>query len=234
MSPESENKQVVIFVGPPGSGKGTQAEILVAEGGFYHLESSAVITEQLNAHSDGETFEAHGKTYRYGDEREKRNSGQLMTPEVVSAWMEAKIRQLAAEGKALVFSGSPRTLFEAQQQLPLHAELYGKESIHALFISVPPEESVERNTHRRSCSACRVPVPHDGTTEGLTACPRCGGKLIQREDDTPEIIRTRLDVYRKQTLPVTEAIKRYGIALHEVNGVGTIVEVAERIRKALA
>jgi adenylate kinase len=229
----SDTKQVVLFVGPPGSGKGTQADILAEEQGFTHLESSAVIAEQLGTHEDDETFEAHGKTYRYGDEREKRNTGALMTPEVVSAWMEAKIRQLAAEGKSLAFSGSPRTLFEAQQQLPLHEELYGKENIYAFFITVPPEESVERNSHRRLCRECRHTVPYTEETKALTVCPNCGGELIQREDDKPDIIRHRLDVYREQTLPVADAVKARGIPLHEIDGVGTITDVAARIRRVL-
>src|SRR3989338_8248277 len=89
---DANRKWVVILIGPPGSGKGTQAEMLAEKFGLFHLESSKVI--------------AH--------EREAWKSGQLTNPELVRAWMLEEIRSLYRKGMGIVLSGSPRTMFEAE------------------------------------------------------------------------------------------------------------------------
>lgn len=229
-----EMPKVIIMLGPVGAGKGTQADILAERHGFYHFETSKVIEEQLNAHSDQETIEVDGKTYTYGHERELFNTGILNTPEVVTFWNKEKIRSLAKQGKTIVFSGSPRTMFEAEELIPLLEELYGKDSLRLLVIQVPEEESIFRNSHRRICKQCRTPVPYTEETKNLESCPKCGGELVTRGDlDTPEVIKVRLKEYAERTKPIITYARQRSISVAEVDGIGSIEDVAERIEKAL-
>lgn len=229
-----QHKQVVILMGPPGAGKGTQAEILVEKYGFFHLESSKVIEGQFNAHDDEEAFDVRGKTYTYGQVKKQWQEGILVEPEVVSHWMQQEIRQLAEKGTSLVFSGSPRTMLEAEEQVPLHRELYGDEYIHVFNISIPPEDSIYRNSHRRICKDCRNPIPFTPETEGLKICPKCGGPIVKRGKlDDVETIKVRLVEFAERTLPIVEFIRSQGLAVHDIDGTGEISDVAARIEQHL-
>ena len=221
-------------MGPPGAGKGTQAEILVDKYGFFHLESSKVIEAQFNTHKDDEEFHVRGKTYTYGQVKQQWQDGILVEPEVVSHWIAEEIRHHANEGTSLVFSGSPRTMLEAEEQIPLHRELYGDDRIHIFHISVPAEASIHRNSHRRICQDCRNPIPFTPETEGLKTCPKCGGPIVKRGKlDDVETIKVRLVEFAERTLPIVDFIKQQGLSVHDIDGMGEIEDVAARIEEHL-
>lgn len=226
-------KRVVIFMGPVGAGKGTQADIIAEQKGHLHLESSKVIEGQFNSNPLDEEFLIDGKTYTYGEEKHLWATGKLCTPEVVSYWMKQEIRHHAREGTSLVFSGSPRTLFEAKEQVPLHKELYGIENIHVVLLGVPAETSIYRNSNRRICSSCRHPVPFSEETKNLTTCPKCGEPLMHRELDKPDVIKVRLVEYKERTLPIVEFLRESGLRVAEIDGEGDIDEVAKRVKEVL-
>jgi len=231
---EKQMPKVVILLGPPGAGKGTQAEILVEEHGFFHFETSKVLEEALRTHDPDASIEVSGKRYRFGDEKKLFDKGKLLTPAVVAHFVEKKIRQLANEGKTVVFSGSPRTIFEAQAYLPIFRELFGQEFLCVVHLVLPPEASIHRNSHRRICSQCRYPVPYFTETEGWTRCPKCAGELVRRGVlDTPDVIRVRLQEYAERTLPIVEYFKEERLLVHEVDGDASIETVAHRIAQAL-
>lgn len=229
-----DKTKVVILLGPPGAGKGTQADILAERGGFYHFETAKIIEEQIASHEPDETVSVDGKEYRYGDEEELFRSGKLNTPELVAFWVAQKIRELAKDGRKLVFSSSPRTLLEAQTLLPILVDLYGRDAIRGVWITLPAEHSIFRNTNRRICKNCRAPLPFFPETEGLTACPKCGGALMKRGSlDTPEVIRVRLQEYEERTVPIVEYLRDRGIVVNGVDGLGGIAEVAQRVENTL-
>lgn len=226
-------KRVVILMGPPGAGKGTQAEILVETYGFFHLESSKVIEAQFNTHDEDDTVDINGETFRYGLFKKQWLEGELVEPAAVSYWMQEEIRHHAAEGTSLVFSGSPRTMPEAEEQIPLHKELYGAEQMHVFYMQVPAKVSIFRNSHRRICKSCRHPIAYTPETEKLTECPKCAGELVTRELDDPEVIKVRLKEYEERTHPIVEFIRSRDIPVHEIDGMGSIEDVAARIETKL-
>lgn len=214
-------KQVVIFVAPTGAGKGTQSDMLAEKFGFLHLETSKII-------------EAKFATADPGDEqikKEKENflTGKLVTPEVVTAWVIEKIRELAAAGTSIVFSGSFRTLYEAGEEIPVVEELYGKDHIKIFYLTLSEEESVKRNSNRRICKANRHPIPNIPATQGITTCPIDGSDLVKRELDTPEVARIRYREYLNRTLPVLDFFKSRGTSVIEINGEQSIEKVSEDI-----
>ncbi|MEK7616271.1 MAG: nucleoside monophosphate kinase [Patescibacteria group bacterium] len=213
-------KQVVIFIAPPGAGKGTQSDILAKRMGFLHLETSQIIEEKFaKASLDDEDI---------NKEKENFRTGKLVTPEKVTAWVIEKIRGLAEQGTSIVFSGSFRTLYEASQEIPVVEELYGREHIKIFYITLSEEESVRRNAGRRICKANRHPILADFSGD---VCPHDGSELIKRSLDTPEVIRRRYQEYLDRTEPVLAFLKEQKYPIIEVNGVQGVEQLSHDIHQ---
>ena len=218
---QAHGKQVVIFIAPTGAGKGTQSDMLAEKFGFLHLETSKII-------------EAKFATADPNDEeikKEKENflTGKLVTPEVVTAWVIEKIRELAAKDTSIVFSGSFRTMYEAGEEIPVVEELYGKENIKIFYITLSEEESVRRNSSRRICKANRHPIPSTPEFQDITTCPQDGSELVKRDLDTPEVARIRYREYLNRTLPVLDFFKQRGSHIIEISGEQGIEKVSHDI-----
>ncbi|MCX6721302.1 MAG: nucleoside monophosphate kinase, partial [Candidatus Staskawiczbacteria bacterium] len=186
-------KQVIMLFGQPGAGKGTQAEILADKTGYYHFESSKIIEFHIKNDEPGKTYEIDGQTYKIEDERQKWESGLLNSPPLVVYWMVEKIKELAEEGKSIIFSGSPRTVYEAEREIPLFIELYGLENIRFIMLEISAQTTVFRNSHRRICELIRHSILFSPETEKLTLCPLDGSQLVKRKGlDDPETIKKRI------------------------------------------
>ena len=227
------NKKVIIIMGPPGSGKGTQSEIISGKFGYYYLESSKIIDAKLTNIEEEDFDEIDGKKYFLAEQKRKREGGEIMAAELVTSWMEKKIKELSEEGENLVIAGSPRTLYEAEKLMPLFADLYGKENIVVVSIDLSEEEAIFRSVHRRICSLVRHPILYYEETKDLTVCPLDGSKLITRKDDNTETVRIRMQKYREETLPALEYSKREGYLVKEVVGKKTPAELHYDILKVL-
>lgn len=214
-------KQVVIFIAPPGAGKGTQADMLAKQFGMYHLESSKVIEDKFASASPDDAV--------IQEEIKKNRSGILNEPKLVSEWMKERIKQLADQNTSIVFSGSPRTLFEAEQLVPFLEELYGRDYIKIFSINISDEESIRRNSARRMCKANRHPIPNLPEFQNITVCPQDGSELIHREDDHPERIRVRHQEYKNRTAPVLAYLQDHGYEIIEINGEQGIKKVSDDI-----
>ncbi len=219
------SKEVVIFIGPPGSGKGTQADLLLEEMGFYHLESSKVIEEKFKS--------APANDEAIARERELWASGKLNSPEMVRELILERIREVATEGKSIVFSGSPRTLYEAEGEMPVLEELYEPQHIHVLHLEIGEEESVRRNSKRRICAENRHPIPNLPSYEKLTKCPKDGSELITRALDTEDTIRVRFKEYLARTAPVLKLLEDRGYAIVNIDGDTTIETVHSHVADAI-
>lgn len=228
------NKQIIILFGPPGAGKGTQAELLADKLGYYHFESSKVIELCFKNESPEKTFEIEGKSYKIEDEKNKWEQGLLNSPPFVVFLMVEKIKELAEMQKSIIFSGSPRTVYEAEREIPLLKELYGQGNIIFILIEITAETTIFRNSHRRICELIRHSILFNKETEQLTKCPLDGSKLVRRKGlDDPEVIKKRLEIFKDQTFPVLKRAKKEGLSVKKVNGEQTVSDVFEDVLKVV-
>lgn len=211
---ETTPKRIALF-GPQGSGKGTQAEKITATFGVPHIAPGNIFRKAIADKTElGEKAEA------------VLNSGQLMPDEITNGL----IRERIVEEDALngfVIDGYPRNGVQADALDSMTNLSY------VIVIEIPEEESIKRISHRRSCPNCGTTYHLDfkkPKQEGM--CDSCGNDLVQRDDDKPEAIKQRLVIYRQETAPLLERYRERGI-LHEVDGMGTIEEIWERIQKVL-
>lgn len=201
-------KIAVLFMGKPGSGKGTQADFLVEKYGLVHFNTGEVIRHRI----------ANPQTAEDKREAEIYSSGKLNTFEWVANLVCESVHKYAEEGKGIVFSGSPRSLYEAERLIPQLISDYGKENVAAILLDVDDTFAVERNVGRLNCDKCGFTMTVAQEAEILQKCPRCGGNLVKRAIDTPEkILDKRLPDYYQNTVPAIEYIKKQGI-LRELNG----------------
>lgn len=202
-------KIAVVFLGKPGAGKGTQADLLVRDFGSAHFNTGEMIRRRI---ANPETDE---------DRREKAiyDSGRLNTLDWVTGMVVAEAHAYWLRGQSVVFSGSPRSLYEAEGLIPQLIQDYGKDNVYAILLNIDDSDAVTRNTSRLTCTGC-------SSTLNITAerqndagkCPRCGATLIRRTIDTREkILGERLPAYNKTTAPAVDYVRALGI-FHEING----------------
>ena len=229
-----KNKSVIILLGPPGAGKGTQAELLSEKLGLYYFETSKILEEAFKEAKKVDFVKVNGKKYLLDQEKKLWEKGILCSPPFVSFLVNQKIKELYKMGENLVLAGSPRTLYEGKQVMPFLEKLYGKNNIKIILIEVPAEESIFRNSHRRICELMRHPVIYTPQTKNLKICPLDGSKLQKRKGlDTPEVIKVRLKEYKQRTFPLVEYFKKRKLKVKKINGKGSVSQVFYRILKAL-
>ncbi len=223
------HKQAVMIFGTPGSGKGTQANLLEWTKGFYHFDSGKELRSILNDPS-----RQNEKLIQR--ERKLNEAGILNTPSWVLGIFKKEAKKIAKSGKSIVYSGSPRTMYEAfgdKKTLGLIATLeksYGKENLHFFFMKIAPEIAAARNKIRRTCTVCTNPVLGDAP---VTVCPNCMGELKIRKDDDPEKYKVRYNEYMTRTMPIVEALRSQGITITEINAEPAPPEIFANIKKAL-
>lgn len=230
-----QKQSVIILLGGPGAGKGTQAELLDEKIGSYYLETSKIIEANVMDAKEGDYLEVDGEKYPLLDEKKRWETGILCSSPLVSFWVKQKIHELAKEGRSILMAGSPRTLPEGQDQVPFLKKLFGSENIKIVIIEISPEETMKRNSQRRICALMRHPIL---STEKefleLKNCPLDGSKLIRREGlDDIESIKVRLKEYKERTLPLVGYFQGEGLSAKKVNGEQSVEKVHEDILKAI-
>ena len=216
---ESEVK-VIVFLGPPGSGKGTQAKLLREKIELPQISTGDMLREERKAGT-----ELGKKASEYMEK------GDLVPDEVILGMVRNRVRAEDC-AKGYIFDGFPRTLAQGEAldknllewKTPLWASLY---------FDVSDGEIIERITGRVSCGACGKiyhrkfsPPPSQDKCE-------CGGTLIQRKDDTVEVVKERLRVYKEMTAPLVEYYSKGGKFISIQAGGSTIEEVFGRVMEAL-
>lgn len=232
-------KQVVIIFGPPGSGKGTQSELLSEKLGLYYFETSKLLENKFKEvdgiDSKKRFIKFGGEKFDVLDEQVKWKRGELCSPPFVVELVMEEIKKLAKIGESLILSGSPRTVYEAERILPLLKKLYGKENIKAVLLKLSPEATILRNSNRKICELMRHPILYNEETKSLTFCPLDGSRLVRREGlDDIETIQTRLTEYQQRTMPVFDHFRENDIIPIEVKGEESVAEVFRNILKVIA
>lgn len=219
-------KWAIVLIGPPGSGKGTQADLLAEKFGLVHIESSKIIEGKFKNSDPNDPI--------MSQQKKVWESGELNDPEMVTGWLVAAMKNVWKDNKGVILSASPRTVFEAEAELPVLEELYGGNSIKVINIDLSREESFDRNSHRRICEKNRHAIPNLPQFKDLETCPRDGSKLIRRNYlDDPETVKLRYDVYLKRTEPILGFLRERGYKLLEINGEQTIEDVFKEILSKL-
>ncbi len=211
----------IILIGPPASGKGTQAARLREALGVAHVASGDLFRENIkNGTALGQTAKAY------------MDRGELVPDEITIAMVMARLEQPDC-ARGVLFDGFPRTIAQAQA-LDEALAARGQGISAVLYVNVPDEVLIERVSGRVVCRVCgesyhlRFRPPQ---RPGI--CDKDGGELFQRDDDKPEAVRQRLQVYRAQTSPLVEYYRQRGI-LREVDGNQPIDDVTAALRAALA
>ena len=226
-------KQVIILFGPPGAGKGTQAELLAEKFGLYYFETSKILEREFKNPSE-KIIEIEGEKFDVLKEKKLWEEGILCSPPFVAYLVGKNIKELAEQGENLILAGSPRTVYEGERVTPLLKELYGPENIKIFLIEISPKETIFRNSHRRICQLMRHPILYTKETENLKICPLDGSKLIRRKGlDDPETIKIRLKEYKERTLPLLEIFEKEGIKVTKINGEQSVSDVFKDILKEI-
>lgn len=210
----------LMIMGPPGAGKGTQAEVLVKELKITHISTGDMFRAAIK-----EGTEMGKKAKEYMDK------GQLVPDEVVVGMVKDRLSQPDCE-KGFLLDGFPRTIAQAEALSKTLDEM-GIKLDGVINIDVPRERLMARLTGRRVCKGCGASYHvefNPPQKEGV--CNTCGGELYQRSDDNEETVSNRLDVYEGQTQPLIDYYKEKGLLLN-INGDQAIDKVLAEILAAL-
>ena len=234
MKNSKSKKLVIILLGAPGAGKGTQAGLLADKLGLYYFETSKILEKSFNLSKKQKFIKIANKKYFYINEKKLWTKGFLCSPPFTSYLVKERIKQLYKAGENLIIAGSPRTLYEGKNIMPVLEKLYGQKNIKVILIQVSAQESIFRNSHRRICELMRHPILYSKETAELKFCPLDGSKLIRRKGlDDPDTIKIRLDEYKNRTLPLIKYFRERKLNVKEINGKGSVSKVFESILKSL-
>jgi adenylate kinase len=212
---------ILVLLGPPGSGKGTQAKRLTAERNWPQLSTGDMLRSAI---SQGTKLGLEAKSFM--------DRGALVPDSVVIGLIQERV-QRPDSSKGFILDGFPRTIPQAEA-LDAMLKGAGREVSRVVLFEIPDEELVSRLSGRRTCLKCGA-MFHVETMmpkkEGV--CDNCGNPLVQREDDRPEVIKKRLDVYHQQTAPVANFYKNQH-KLRNLDATRSPDAVSQALSQALA
>ncbi|CUS76890.1 Adenylate kinase [Candidatus Kryptonium thompsonii] len=210
----------LIIFGPPGVGKGTQAQILSQKLNIPHISTGDMLREAVKNQTE---LGLKAKSFM--------DKGELVPDDVMIGIIKEVLSSERCKN-GFILDGFPRTIAQAEALDKIFEELNIKLD-YVISLEVDDDEIIKRLTNRRVCKNCGAvfnllidKIPEDNK------CPRCGGELYQRSDDNPEVIKNRLKVYRESTQILLEYYAKKGI-LKSINGVGEISDITEKIYKSI-
>lgn len=211
----------LIFLGPPGVGKGTQAQRLAAEEGVPQVSTGEILRHAVK---QGTPLGKRAQGFM--------DAGKLVPDEVVIGIIRERVSGPEC-ARGYILDGFPRTVVQAEALDQMLRKNGGPGIDHVVSFEVPHADLIRRLSGRRSCPACQAvyhlehaPPKREGR------CDTCGGALVQRDDDKPETVEARLTVYERQTRPLIEYYEKRGL-LRRVDAAASIDQVYGRLRAAV-
>jgi len=204
----------IVLLGPPGSGKGTQAEMIGSEYGWPQISTGNILRHAIEEGSD-----LGKKAKSYMDE------GELVPDDLVDEIVKQRLGKPDCEGGYLL-DGFPRDVHQAKA-----LDSFSKIKL-VIDIQVPDEQIISRLSGRRVCDCGQTYHIQFNPPKGEGVCDLCGKKLIHREDDQPDTISHRLEVYHRKTEPLIEFYRGHGV-LEVVDGTKHIDDIFEAIKSKI-
>ena len=209
----------LLFLGPPGAGKGTQARELAREWDVPQVATGDMLREAM---SSGTALGREAKQYY--------DKGNLVPDDVILRMVAERLRQPDA-AKGFILDGFPRTIAQADGLAKMLDEL-GQKLDAVIYLDVSEPELVRRLTGRRLCRNCQSPYHLvSAPPQRADVCDKCGGELYQRVDDSDATVRNRLHVYETQTSPLLDYYRERGL-LRTVSGEGAVEKIRQALREA--
>ena len=211
---------IVILLGAPGVGKGTQGSLISKQFGIPQISTGDILRSEVK------------KSTELGKQAKKfMDKGELVPDDVIVGMMEHRIKESDCSN-GFILDGFPRTV----EQADALGRMLDKNNLDlncALLIDVPEDVIIERLTGRRVCPNCgEVYHLKYNPPKNDNICDKCGTKLIQRDDDKKETVKNRLDVYNRSTAPLINYYERKG-KLIKIDGMGSIDNIFDNIKLAL-
>ncbi|GAB6071848.1 adenylate kinase [Venenivibrio stagnispumantis] len=204
--------KILIFLGPPGAGKGTQSQFLKDRDNFIQISTGDILREAVK---NGTELGKKAKSYM--------DTGQLVPDEIIIGIIEEKLKELS--DKNIIFDGFPRTLNQAESLDKLLNQI-GKKIDAVILFEIPDEEVIRRLSGRRI-------DPKTGTVYHIEFSPPPKDvEVIQRDDDKEEVIKKRLEVYHSQTAPLIDYYSKKNI-LYKIDATLPPEEVYKKIKSVL-
>ena len=213
-------KKILIFIGPPGSGKGTQAKLLAQKYGFKHISTGDLLRAlSINQQASAEQKEA----------LEEMKAGKLVSDWLIYELAFEAVKNSLENNQGVVLDGAIRNVEQAQKYQDFFAQNGWDEEVLAVEVALSDEEAFNRLTKRRICKNCGEIIPYLPTTKDLVTCPKCGGELTYRQDDKVEIIEERIREQGNEAIkPIADFYQNLGL-LKVLDGNQTIEKVSSNI-----
>ena len=207
----------MILLGPPGAGKGTQAEILSRDLNIPTISTGNILRAAVKA---GTPIGLKAKSFM--------DAGKLVPDEVIIGIIQERLAEADCKN-GFILDGVPRTIAQAEA-----LEQHGITFDHVISLEISDEAIVKRMDGRRVCAHCGAPFHVESKPPKATGvCDLCGGELMERDDDKPETVRARLEVYHQETEPLKEFYLKRGTLDVVPGDLGTIEDTTRAIEKAL-
>jgi adenylate kinase len=204
----------LLLYGAPGSGKGTQANMLRAHFGIPHIATGDMLRAEIQAGTE------------LGHKAQPiLAAGQYVSDDIMVGMIRNRLRRPDCE-PGFIMDGFPRTVPQAEALDGLMDEL-DKRFDRVIYLKVPVEELLQRLSGRLVCPVCQRTYPPD-----TAVCAAEGSELVQREDDRPEAVRPRIEIYLEKTVPVLDHYRVSGL-VSEIDGRGTIDQISRQVLQAV-
>lgn len=214
MAETAMNKMRIVLIGPQASGKGTQAKLLKEKLGIPHISTGDMFREAI-----AKDTELGKKT------KAVMEAGTLMPDEITNELVQERLNQDDCR-KGYMLDGYPRNIAQTKA-----LDKFSKVD-KAIEISIPDSVAIKRLSARTQCRKCGAIYGISIIPEKKGICDKCGGQLYQRDDDKPEAIKKRLEIYHKETKPIIEHYRKKGV-LETINGDQDVEKIFKDVMKVL-